>query len=57
MTSGKDLAAGKTVELNHLLVFPRDGRGIKPAAKTEPIYVMVRGGYLIQNADGVIITP
>lgn len=57
VTSGKDLAAGATVELNHLLVFPRDGRGVKPAAKTDPIHVMVRGGYVIQNADGTTLTP
>lgn len=53
VTSGKDLAAGTAVELNHLLIFPRDGRGIKPAPKNEgQIYVMVRGGYTIQSADG-----
>lgn len=57
VTSGKDLAAGSAVELNHLLVFPRDGRGVKPAAKTDAIYVMVRGGYVIQNADGSTMTP
>ncbi len=56
VTSGKDLAAGTAVELNHLLIFPRDGRGIKPAVKSEAaIYVMVRGGYSIQNADGTVL--
>lgn len=56
VTSGKDLAAGTAVDLNHLLIFPRDGRGIKPAAKSEAaIYVMVRGGYSIQNADGTVL--
>lgn len=56
VTSGKDLAAGTAIDLNHLLIFPRDGRGIKPAAKSEAaIYVMVRGGYSIQNADGTVL--
>jgi hypothetical protein len=56
VTSGKDLAAGTAVELNHLLIFPRDGRGIKPAVKSEAaIYVMVRGEYSIQNADGTVL--
>ncbi|MNC17193.1 hypothetical protein D3C75_650660 [compost metagenome] len=56
VTSGKDLAAGSAIDLNHLLIFPRDGRGLKPAAKSEAaIYVMVRGGYSIQNADGTVL--
>lgn len=56
VTSGKDLAAGTAIELNHLLIFPRDGRGLKPAAKSDAaIYVMVRGGYSIQSADGTIL--
>lgn len=56
VTAGKDLAAGTAVELNHLLIFPRDGRGIKPASKSEAsIYVMVRGDYSIQNADGTVV--
>lgn len=53
VTSGKDIAAGATVELNHLLIVPREGRGVKPDAKNkQEIYVMVRGSYLIMNADG-----
>ncbi|XOK61297.1 hypothetical protein ACJ7K1_33350 [Paenibacillus elgii] len=53
VTSGKDIAAGATVELNHLLIVPREGRGVKPEAKNkQEIYVMVRGSYLIINADG-----
>lgn len=52
VTSGNDLAAGTGIELNHLLIFPRDGRGVKPAPKNEgQIFVMVRGGYTIQSAD------
>jgi hypothetical protein len=58
VTAGKDIQAGATVELNHLLVMPRDGRGIKsdPKVKQE-IYVMVRGSYLITNADGSKAAP
>ncbi|MFB6364629.1 hypothetical protein ACFCP7_11250 [Paenibacillus elgii] len=53
VTSGKDIAAGATVELNHLLIVPREGRGVKPDAKNkQEIYVMVRGSYSIMNADG-----
>ncbi|KZE77909.1 hypothetical protein AV654_20255 [Paenibacillus elgii] len=53
VTSGKDIAAGATVELNHLLIVPREGRGVKPDAKNkQEIYVMARGSYLIINADG-----
>lgn len=53
VTSGKDIAAGATVELNHLLIVPREGRGVKPDAKNkQEIYVMVRGSYSIINADG-----
>jgi hypothetical protein len=58
VTSGKDIAAGATVELNHLLVLPREGRGIKSDAKVkQDIYIMVRGSYLITNPDGSKATP
>ncbi|KPV60502.1 hypothetical protein QJ48_05145 [Paenibacillus sp. A3] len=53
VTSGKDISAGAAVELNHLLIVPREGRGVKPDAKNkQEIYVMVLGSYLIMNADG-----
>ncbi|MDR6553622.1 hypothetical protein [Paenibacillus qinlingensis] len=53
VTGGKDLAAGTEVALNHLLIFPTEGRGIKSSPKnTSDIFVMVRGSYLILNADG-----
>lgn len=49
-TSGKDLAPGAAVENNHLLIFPREGRGVKSAPKnTQDIYIMVRGGYTISE--------
>ncbi|CAG7634129.1 hypothetical protein PAESOLCIP111_03534 [Paenibacillus solanacearum] len=58
VTIGKDIAAGATVETNHLLIVPREGRGIKPAPKNnQEIYVMVRGNYLLTNADGSKATP
>lgn len=57
-TSGKDIPDGTPVELNHLLLFPRDGRGIKPDAKQKSdIFVMVKGNYLLLNADGSKATP
>ena len=46
LTEGKDLLSGDVVNLNHLLIVPRDdGRGIR--ALTE-IYLMVKGEYEIQ---------
>lgn len=48
VTTGKDIAAGSPVENNHLLIIPREGRGIKPDPKQkQDIYVMVRGDYKI----------
>ncbi len=53
VTGGKDLPAGTEVAQNHLLIFPAEGRGIKPSPKnTADIFVMVRGSYLLLNADG-----
>lgn len=50
VTLGKDIAPGAAVELNHLLVFPREGRGIKPDPKQKSeINVMVRGSYMIMK--------
>jgi len=58
VTGGKDIAAGTEIATNHLLIFPRDGRGIKPAPKnTADIFVMVRGSYLLLNEDGSTATP
>ncbi|MCZ8523325.1 MULTISPECIES: hypothetical protein [Paenibacillus] len=52
VTSGKDISAGSPVELNHMLIIPREGRGIKPDPKSKAdIYVMVRGGYTLMDAD------
>ncbi|WP_028550990.1 hypothetical protein [Paenibacillus sp. UNC451MF] len=58
VTSGKDISAGSSVENNHLLIIPREGRGIKPDPKQkQDIYVMVRGDYKLTNADGSKVTP
>ncbi|MFC0212921.1 hypothetical protein ACFFK0_10650 [Paenibacillus chartarius] len=57
VTAGKDIPAGATIEANHLLIFPREGRGIKAAPKnTADIYVMVRGAYSILNEDETKVT-
>ena len=46
VTGGADLMTGTPVQLNHLLLTPRDdGRGIK--AVTD-IWVMVRGEYVVK---------
>lgn len=48
LTAGVDVAPGKAVANNHLLLFPREGRGIKPDPKDNAeIFVMIRGKYLI----------
>ncbi|WP_166243603.1 hypothetical protein [Paenibacillus turpanensis] len=58
VTGGKDLSSGTQVPHNHLLIFPREGRGIKADAKNAgDVYVMVRGSYLLQNADGSTVSP
>lgn len=49
VTAGKDILPGTSVETNHMLLFPRDGRGLKPDPKfKEEIYITIRGGYVIQ---------
>lgn len=46
MTAGADIAPGKAVATNHLILFPRGGRGVEvdPQQKSGLI-VLVRGGY------------
>jgi hypothetical protein len=56
VTSGEDIANGKPVGLNHLLIFPREGRGVKPSTDAALI-VMVRGQYLLVNEDGTVAAP
>jgi hypothetical protein len=49
LTDGKDLANGVAAPSNHLLSFPRDGRGITvQTGQTLGLVVMVRGGYTLK---------
>lgn len=58
VTSGKDISPNTVVENNHLLMFPREGRGVKPDPKVKTdIFIMVRGGYQVVNADGTKVNP
>ncbi|RUS42623.1 hypothetical protein [Cohnella sp. AR92] len=49
MTDGLDIAPGKAVATNHLILFPRGGRGVEadPNQKNGLI-VLVRGSYQLQ---------
>ncbi|ANS76112.1 hypothetical protein AWM70_17245 [Paenibacillus yonginensis] len=50
LTDGTDIMDGKPVGNNHLLSFPRDGRGIRVQdGVTSSLTVMVRGGYTISK--------
>lgn len=58
VTAGVDVSSGTAVENNHLLVIPREGRGIKAAADNEgEIYVMVRGIYVLLKDEGAATAP
>lgn len=49
LTDGVDITNGGTVTNNHLLSFPRDGRGIQVQEGNKyNLVVMVRGGYQIK---------
>lgn len=49
LTEGIDIKNGKDVPKNHLIWFPRDGRGIKGHAdETVPLTLVVKGPYTIQ---------
>ncbi|WP_246246790.1 hypothetical protein [Paenibacillus lemnae] len=49
LTDGKDLVNGQSAPKNHLLSFPRDGRGIQVKdGQTQGLVVMVRGGYTVK---------
>lgn len=49
LTDGKDLLNGVSAPQNHLLSFPRDGRGITvQEGQTLGLVVMVRGGYTLK---------
>ncbi|WP_224725718.1 hypothetical protein [Paenibacillus vietnamensis] len=49
LTGGEDLKNGTAITKNHLILFPRAGRGILPdPAQTNGLTVLVRGSYTIQ---------
>jgi len=49
LTDGKDIAPGKPVPANHLILSPRDGRGVEADPnQTNGLIVLVRGTYEIQ---------
>ncbi|SFB47426.1 hypothetical protein SAMN05216312_109150 [Cohnella sp. OV330] len=46
LTAGIDIAPGMAIATNHLILFPRDGRGIEPDPKQKNgLTVLVRGKY------------
>ena len=50
LTDGVDLVNGQAAPSNHLLSFPREGRGITVKdGQKNGLIVMVRGGYTVQN--------
>ena len=52
LTDGADLMNGANAPSNHLLQFPRDGRGITAVDATKnSVIVMVRGDYSIKNVE------
>ncbi|MFC5531035.1 hypothetical protein [Cohnella yongneupensis] len=49
MTDGIDIAPGKPIKTNHLILFPRGGRGVEADPKqAKGLIVLVRGGYQLQ---------
>ncbi|WP_223285352.1 hypothetical protein [Paenibacillus sp. PL91] len=49
LTGGTDLTKGKAVPTNHLLLFPREGRGILPDPNQKNgLTVLVNGSYTLQ---------
>lgn len=49
LTGGVDIKKGKEVPTNHLIWFPREGRGIQGAAdEKRPLTIMVKGSYTIK---------
>lgn len=50
VTDGKDIKSGQPVANNHLLIFPRDGRGVMPDPNSAALTVLVMGGYEITAA-------
>jgi hypothetical protein len=49
LTGGTDLTKGKAIPTNHLLLFPREGRGILPDPNQKNgLTVLVKGSYTLQ---------
>lgn len=49
VTAGVDIKSGVSVPTNHLIWFPRDGRGIQAApGSTASLTVLVKGSYYLQ---------
>jgi hypothetical protein len=49
LTAGTDIPTGKAVPTNHLILFPRDGRGVEPDPNQKNgLTVLVRGGYKLE---------
>lgn len=49
LTAGVDITNGKKVPTNHLIWFPRDGRGIQAAPNAKNgLIIMVKGNYTIE---------
>jgi hypothetical protein len=52
MTDGLDIQPGKPVAANHLILFPRGGRGVQADPKQKNgLIVLVRGGYQLQSVN------
>lgn len=50
LTAGKDIENGGGVDKNHLILVPREGRGVMPDPKQKSeIIVLVRGNYTIEK--------
>ncbi|MFX3634463.1 MAG: hypothetical protein ACE3L7_14700 [Candidatus Pristimantibacillus sp.] len=49
LTAGKDVLKGQPIPANHLILFPRAGRGItNDPSYTKSLTVLVRGAYTLQ---------
>jgi len=50
LTEGSEIANGKPVEKNHLILAPREGRGVTPDPKQKNgVTALVRGNYAIEG--------
>ncbi|WP_274362492.1 hypothetical protein [Paenibacillus thermotolerans] len=58
LTDGVDLKNGAQAPKDHLLLIPREGRGLKvdPAMKSDAV-ITVKGSYIQLDADGNAVVP